>query len=108
MEATSQKVPPGAGTASDAQGIFKSPIRLLVRFFRKSQQQWRKKAIDQRAKIKSLEHKVRDLDKSRACWKNKAQQLEEDMKALEDRVRVGEAERAQLQVKIEELESKKA
>jgi len=102
MEATSQEVPSEAATS-----IFKSPRRMLVRFFRKSQQKWKKKAMERRAKIKSLEHKVRDIDGSRACWKSKVQQLEADKRALEERARVAEAERAQLQAKIEELETKK-
>jgi hypothetical protein len=90
------------------QGGFKSPIRTLVRFFRKSQQRWRKKAIERRAKIKSLEHKVRDIDTSRAGWKSKALQLEADKQRLEEQLRAMEAERAHGQAQAEQDESKKA
>jgi chromosome segregation ATPase len=102
MEATGQE-------ASSARRCgFKSPLRLLLRFFRKSRDQWKDKAIERRAKLKDLEDKVRDIDRSRAGWKSKAQQLGAAQKALEERVRVLEDERAQLRAKIEELESKKA
>ncbi len=101
MEATDQE-------ASERQGSFRSPSRLLVRFFRKSQQKWKEKAKQRRAKIKDLEHKVRDIDQSRAGWKRKAQQLDADKKTLEERLRVAEAEREQLQAKLAELGSKKA
>lgn len=94
--------------SSEGQGSFRSPLRLLVRFFRKSQQGWKTKAIERRAKIKELEHKVRDIEKSRANWRNKAQQGASVQKTLEERLRVIEAERDRLQAKVEELESKKA
>lgn len=87
---------------------FKSPRRLLLRFFRKSQQKWKEKAKQRRGKIKDLEHKVRDIEESRSNWKNKTQQLDAEKKALEERLRVAEAERRQLQARLEELESKKA
>lgn len=87
---------------------FKSPRHLLLRFFRKSQQKWKEKAKERRARIKDLEHKVRDIDESRANWKSKMQQLDGEKKALEERLRVAEAEREQLRARVEELESKKA
>jgi septal ring factor EnvC (AmiA/AmiB activator) len=102
MEATSQEGWP------EVKGGFKSPLRLLLRFFRKSQQQWKDKAIERRAKIKDLEHKVRDIDKSRAGWRSKAQQLDAAQKTLAERLRVVEAERDHLQAQVEELASKKA
>jgi septal ring factor EnvC (AmiA/AmiB activator) len=101
MDATRQDGSPAVPSG------FKSPLRLLVRCFRKSQQQWKGKAVDRRAKIKDLEHRVRDIDKSRASWRSKAQQLDAAQKTLEERLRVVEAERDQLQAKVEELESKK-
>jgi chromosome segregation ATPase len=104
MEAIGQEV---LERAVEVQDGFKSPLRMLARFFRKSQQQWKKKALERRTKIKNLEHKVRDIDTSRTGWKNKAQQLEADKKSLQERLHRLEAERAQLQTKIEELASKK-
>jgi|SRR6266853_1145846 len=96
------------GAAATTRGTFKSPLRLLVRFFRKSQQLWKQKALQRRAKINDLQHKVRDKDASRACWKTKAQQLEAAKKVLEERLCVVEAERERLQGQVKELESKKA
>lgn len=102
MEAI-QEVP---GTLAEVKGAFKSPIRLLTRFFRNSQQKWKKKAIERRAKLKGLDHKLRDIDASRTGWKNKTQRLEADKKSLEGRLRQVEAERTRLQARVEELESK--
>lgn len=101
-----------AATSAEAslepQSGFKSPMRILVRFFNKSRLQWKVKAMDRRAEIKDLEHKVRHLDQSRTNWKGKAQQLDADKKALAERLRIVEAERARLQATIEEHASKKA
>jgi len=107
MEAICQEVPETPAVEQEVERGFKSPIRLLTRFFRKSQQKWKKKALERRAKIKGLEHKVREIDTSRAGWKNKAQQLEADKKSLEERLRQVEAERARVQAQMEELASKK-
>lgn len=102
MEALGQE-----GSSADVSG-FKSPRHLLLRFFRKSQQQWKEKAKQRRERIKKLEHKVRDLDESRANWKSKVQQLDAEKKALEERVQVAEAEREDLRARLEQLEAKKA
>jgi chromosome segregation ATPase len=107
MEALDQVVPDVEG-CSESKGAFKSPVRTLARFFRKSQQKWKKKALTRRARIKDLQHKVRDIDASRTGWKSKVQQLESDKEELAERLRVAEAERARLQAKVEEYESKKA
>jgi predicted nuclease with TOPRIM domain len=95
-------------TPAEVEGGFKSPVRMLARFFRNSQQKWKKKAIERRAKIKDLHHKLRDIDTSRTGWRNKAQQWDRDKKSLEERLRGVESERARLQARVEELESKKA
>lgn len=104
MDAQGQEVP----ETTARQCGFKSPIRTLAGFFRKSQQKWKRKAIERRAKIKGMEHKVRDIDASRTGWKNKAQQLATDNNNLQERLQEVEAERSRLQGKVEELESKKA
>ena len=101
MEATAR-----VATADRPSG-FKSPLRLLLSFFRRSRDQWKAKATSRRTKIKNLEHKVRDIDDSRTNWKDKAQQLEADKKALEERLRVVEAEREQLRAQLAEHEAKK-
>lgn len=98
----------GQEGSSAELGEFKSPRHLLLRFFRKSQQQWRKKAKDRRERIKHLEHKVRDINESRSNWKSKMQELDAEKKALEERLRVAEAEREELRARLEYLESKKA
>jgi hypothetical protein len=95
-------------TAGGTEETFKSPVRLLVRFFRKSRQRWKQKALRRRAKMKNLEHKVRDIDTSRTNWKNKAEQLKIANQALEERLRVSQAERERLQGQLQEFASKKA
>lgn len=107
MEALDQVMLEVEGS-SGSQSEFKSPARTLVRCFRKSQQNWKKKAVARRGKIKNLEHKVRDIDASRAGWKSKVQQLEADKQELAERLRAAEAERDRWQAKVEEHESKKA
>jgi septal ring factor EnvC (AmiA/AmiB activator) len=105
MAAIAEERPP---TPAASEGGFKSPVRMLVRFFRRSQQQWKQKALQRRAEIKGLQRKVRDLDSSRAGWKAKAQRLEADRRELEQRLRASEAERTRLQAEVEELGAKKA
>ena len=107
MEGLDQVVADAEG-CSESKDAFKSPVRILVRYFRKSQQKWKKKALTRRAKIKDLQHKVRDIDASRTGWKSKVRQLESDKEELAERLRVAEVERARLQAKVEECESKKA
>jgi chromosome segregation ATPase len=107
MEALDQVVP-DVDESSEPKDEFKSPVRALVRFFRKSQQKWKKKALTRRAKIKDLQHKVRDIDASRTGWKSKVEQLESAKEDLAERLRVAEAERVRLQAKVQEYESKKA
>ena len=59
------------GRASNAS-TYKSPIRKLVSFFRRSRDGWRAKAEDRNLRIKWLRNQIAALKESRRKWKEKA------------------------------------
>ncbi len=55
----------------------------LVRWFKKSRDQWKARATEKQKRIKSLNVKVRDLLCSRDYWKTKAKQLQDQIDQIE-------------------------
>ncbi len=51
---------------------FKSSLDRLARFFKKSRDSWKQRALEYQKKNRALEVRVRDLTKSRDEWKRKA------------------------------------
>ena len=62
--------------ASSPDLPYTSPPRKLIRFFKKSRDQWKAKCQRAKATVKRLENRVRFLEKSKAQWKARAQELE--------------------------------
>ncbi len=56
--------------------IFKTATDRLARYFEKSRDAWKARALQKQQKLRSLEIKVRDLSMSRDYWKKKAKEAE--------------------------------
>jgi hypothetical protein len=56
--------------------IFKTATDRLVRYFEKSRDAWKARALQKQQQLRSLEIKVRDLSISRDSWKKKAKEAE--------------------------------
>ena len=54
--------------------IFKTATNRLVRYFEKSRDAWKARALQKQQQLRSLESKVRDLSVSRDYWKKKAKE----------------------------------
>lgn len=68
---------------SDACSKFKSPLRILVRCFRRSRDKWKRKYLELRTEIKRYKNQAGDARRSRAEWKKKAQAFEARARQLE-------------------------
>ena len=53
---------------------FKSPVKKLDRFFKKSRDGWKAKHHTLKQQLKKLSNQVRAVEKSRAHWREVAQQ----------------------------------
>lgn len=56
--------------------IFKTATDRLVRYFEKSRDAWKARALQKQQQLRSLEIKVRDLSISRDYWKKKVKEAE--------------------------------
>jgi uncharacterized coiled-coil DUF342 family protein len=61
---------------------YRSPSRVLARFFEKSRDLWKAKYQALQARIKQFRTEVRDLRRSRDGWRAKAEALEEQVAEL--------------------------
>ena len=61
---------------------YRSPWRVLARFFEKSRDLWKAKYQALQEQIKAFRTEVRDLRRSRDRWRAKAEALEQKMKEL--------------------------
>ena len=66
---------------SGAMEGFACSAERLVRWFKKSRDQWKARATEKQKRIKSLNVKVRDLLSSRDHWKMKAKQLQDQIES---------------------------
>lgn len=51
---------------------FVSPLRILVRSFRLSRDQWKAKSVHLKVEVKRLKVNVHDVQQSRAAWRQRA------------------------------------
>ena len=61
---------------------YRSPRRVLVRFFEKSRDLWKAKYQALQERIKQFRTEVRDLRRSRDRWRTKAEALERQIQEL--------------------------
>ena len=69
------------------EGGYKSPKSKLVRFFRKSRDQWKAKARDSKAVIKQLKNRVVFLERSKGRLQSKVTELEQELSRLKREAR---------------------
>lgn len=62
---------------------FKSPKRMLVRFFRQSRDRWKRKCKELRADLKRVRVRMYDLNESQQHWKHRAQQRLKEQEQLQ-------------------------
>jgi chromosome segregation ATPase len=62
---------------------YKSPLRKLIAFFRRSRDRWKNKCHDLRRQLKKEQNQVRAVEKSRAAWRDKAQAATRQLQALQ-------------------------
>jgi uncharacterized protein YdaU (DUF1376 family) len=68
---------------SDELKAFKSPQRMLVRFFQRSRDNWKQKCMRIKAEIKRYKNQAADARRSREQWRAKAEALEAETCRLE-------------------------
>ena len=59
-----------------AEMAYRSPVTKLLKFFRKSRDQWKEKCKQAKKKLKLLKLRLAKLQTSRDRWKEKARQLQ--------------------------------
>lgn len=64
---------------ADGISAFKSPKRMLVRFFMSSRDKWKQKYMDAKAEIKRYKNQAADARRSRERWKAKVELLEAEL-----------------------------
>jgi chromosome segregation ATPase len=68
---------------TDDISTLKSPMRTLVRFFRRSRDNWKQKYMDVKTEIKRFKNQAADARRSREQWKAKAESLQAETRRLE-------------------------
>ena len=63
---------------------YKSPKRILLRFFEKSRDKWKDKCKEAKYQIKLLRNKIRYLEKNKTAFKNKVKGLESELLQMKD------------------------
>lgn len=88
--------------AVNSNGIstFKSPLRILVRSFLRSRDNWKQKYMAIKAEIKRYKNQAADVRRSREKWRVQAQAFEAQIRRLESVL-------AELQVGHEASDAKK-
>jgi hypothetical protein len=71
-----QEVPTG-------QKTYRSPQRILVRFFEKSRNQWKAKCLEAKASLRHFKNRAKWLEQSRDQWKTRAHLLAQRVHELE-------------------------
>ena len=62
---------------------YRSPQRILVRFFEKSRDQWKVKCLETKATLHRIKNRATWLEHSRDQWKARAQALTRRVKEVE-------------------------
>jgi hypothetical protein len=63
---------------------YKSRIKVLADFFRRSRDGWKRKCIEAKAALKRANNRSRWLETSRDNWKARATELEAQLRALRE------------------------
>lgn len=63
---------------------YKSRLKVLVKFFRRSRDQWKEKCLSVKVALKKAKNLIRWLETSRDTWKAKAKELEAEVRQLRE------------------------
>ena len=63
---------------------YKSRLKVLMEFFRRSRDGWKRKCIDAKAALKKFQNRSRWLETSRDDWKARARELEVELQWLRE------------------------
>ena len=63
---------------------YKSRLKVLMEFFRRSRDGWKRKCIDAKAALKKSQNRSRWLETSRDDWKARARELEAELQCLRE------------------------
>ncbi len=63
---------------------YKSRLKVLMEFFRRSRDQWKEKCLAAKAALKKANNLIRWLETSRDTWKAKAKNLEGEARQLRE------------------------
>lgn len=67
---------------------YKSRLKVLVGFFRRSRDQWKEKCLAAKATLKKANNLIRWLETSRDSWKAKAKELEDQVRQLREEKKI--------------------
>ncbi len=65
---------------------YKSSLARLMRFFERSRDGWKAKAVEKQKTIERLKDDVRKKDEGRDYWKTKAKSAEKAIRELEEKL----------------------
>ena len=64
--------------------MYKSRVKVLLEFFRRSRDKWKAKCIEAKSALKRANNRSRWLETSRDNWKTRATELEAQLRALRE------------------------
>jgi hypothetical protein len=64
--------------------VYKTRAKVLLEFFRRSRDQWKRKCMDVRVALKKADNRNRWLQTSRDKWKARARELDAELCRLRD------------------------
>lgn len=62
---------------------FRSPTRVLARWFQRSRDNWKQKYMELKSELKRSQVRVHDMEQSRQQWREKAEAKERELAALQ-------------------------
>lgn len=71
------------GTSDQSAWNWRSPLRKLVRFFRRSRDAWKAKYMAKKRECKLMGNQVRAVEKSRAKWRQAAEEAQQRVVQLQ-------------------------
>ncbi|HQT95874.1 MAG TPA: hypothetical protein PK435_14680 [Thermoanaerobaculaceae bacterium] len=87
---------------------FRSPKRILVRFFQKSRDRWKEKYKAVKEELKKRSNEVADVRRSRQTWREKAEEAQAEVERLREQVKGLQEELQAEKTAREETEKKGA
>lgn len=75
---------------------YKSPVRKLVQFFKKSRNQWKVKCQEAKYQVKLLNNKIRYMDKSKEKFKMRVKELKNEICLMNAKEKQMEQEKSEL------------